>query len=104
MYAKPIILALLAACGFSTGPEPLEKTPTNVASTAPEPGPNDFDGPHVKPLEDQHFCCSSVDLAKFTGEGCITIPKDNATINACANVLYCPSKWAKADGDVACAD
>jgi hypothetical protein len=95
MHAKPFILAILAACGLSTGPE------SSGRSDAPE-SPGDFDGPHVKPLEGKHFCCSSVDPDKLTGEGCIGIPDDNAIINACSYVLYCPDAWTKADGKVAC--
>jgi hypothetical protein len=90
MYAKPIILALLAACGFSTNPEPPD-------------GPDDRAPPNGA-QEAKHFCCTSVDQDKLTGEGCIGIPDDNAIINACSYVLFCSGDWTKADGHVVCDD
>jgi hypothetical protein len=86
MLAKPIFLAIVAACGIQsnsvvTPDEPVKRTPDEVQ-------------------EDQHFCCQSVDPKTWTGEGCGAISKEN--INSCDKVLYCPGKWAKDDGKVTC--
>jgi hypothetical protein len=88
---KPILLALLTACGgHSTAPsEPGEEQPVE---------PPDIDDAQ----EDQHFCCKSVDLEKWTGEDCVAISKEH--INSCNEVLYCPGLWGKSNGVVKCRD
>lgn len=52
-------------------------------------------------VEDQHFCCQSVDLDKWSGEDCTTIPAE--LINSCAEVLYCGGNWGKSGNKVKCA-
>ncbi|PRQ09068.1 hypothetical protein [Enhygromyxa salina] len=85
MLTKTMLMAFLAACGVSSNPAT---------------SPNEKQPPEEDVQEDQHFCCASVDLENFTGEGCTAISKE--TINACSNVLYCPEMWAKSEGKVAC--
>jgi hypothetical protein len=51
-------------------------------------------------LEDQHFCCHSVDPKTKSGEGCNTIGPNQ--IDACAEVLVCPGFWAKHDRTIYC--
>jgi hypothetical protein len=62
------------------------------------------DQPDKKPPkevgEDQHFCCSKVDLADLTGEDCVAVGVES--INTCAAVLYCEGSWGKEDAKVAC--
>jgi hypothetical protein len=85
---KPVLLALLAACGVHSGSE-----------SAPDEqplAPPDVDDAQ----EDQHFCCKSVNVKNWTGEDCVTIPKES--IDFCNAVLYCPGKWGKSDGIVTC--
>jgi hypothetical protein len=84
MLTKPLLLAILAVCGAHSGPDNQPVKPPDI----------DEGG------EDQHFCCNDVDAAKFTGDGCVAIAKEN--INSCNAVLYCPGKWAKKDGKVTC--
>lgn len=84
---KTIVLAILTACGVSspdaTG-EPVQ--PPNVD----------------KPVEEQHFCCQSVDHKNKTGDGCTAISGTLEVINSCNKVLYCPGFWTKDDGVVTC--
>jgi hypothetical protein len=52
-------------------------------------------------LEDQHFCCVSVDLnGKGSGENCTATSKE--LINNCQNVLHCNGSWGKVDDTVRC--
>jgi hypothetical protein len=89
MFTKPLILAILAACGV----------PSNPATTEPPP-----DQPDVRPPDetqkDQHFCCQSVDHTTMSGDGCQTIGATQ--IDLCTNVLYCEGNWAKEGGKVWC--
>jgi hypothetical protein len=90
MIAKPLLLAFLAACGVTS----------SAATTEPPTEHPDKQPPQDPGLEDQHFCCTSVSLKDFTGEGCTAVAKE--AINSCPNVLYCPEGWAKSEGKVAC--
>lgn len=65
-------------------------------------GPDKKDPPPERPLEDgQHFCCDTVDHAKQTGEGCVTIGPSH--VELCPNVLYCSGNWSKTeDGHAQC--
>lgn len=96
MLTKSILIAFLAAFGVVSSPE---VSPEASPKTNPEASP-----PEKQPPEDfqehQYFCCTSVDLKTFTGEGCTAI--NNEKINTCANVLYCPNMWARSEGKVAC--
>ena len=92
MLTKPLLLTILAACGAHH----------NIKSAeSPTEEPDERQPPDT-PQEDQHFCCTDVDPAKFTGDGCVAISGALETINACNNVLYCPGKWTKKDGNVTC--
>jgi hypothetical protein len=82
---KAILLALLAACGVHSASDEQPLAPPDNGDDA---------------QEDQHFCCKSVDLDKWTGEDCLTIPKES--IDFCASVLYCEGNWGKQDGIVKC--
>jgi hypothetical protein len=126
MFTKSILFALLAACGVqssSSPDEPLGGDPDANARAAA--AARDFldkqmqtqrqlhnasteppsEQPDKKPPDDdqmdQHFCCQSVDLKNFSGEGCQTIGQGQ--IDLCTRVLYCPGKWAKDEGKVVCA-
>lgn len=87
MFTKILLFAFIAACGGQT----------NSASNPDEPGKAPPEQPVV---EDQHFCCQSVDPKTKTGDGCVTIAQTQ--IDRCAKVLYCPGFWAKDDGTVTC--
>jgi hypothetical protein len=87
---RPIAFAILAACGV----------PSNMATIESPTEQPDKKPPDDPALEDQHFCCTSVSLKDFTGEGCTAVAKE--AINSCPNVLYCPEGWAKSEGKVAC--
>jgi hypothetical protein len=90
MLTKPLLLAIIAACGVSN------------SATQPE-GPGDLEPPEAdKPAEDQHFCCKSVDLKNASGEDCFTLPKDGKLIDLCAEVLYCSGDWGKSNGVTQC--
>jgi hypothetical protein len=80
---KPIIATILAACSVAASPDNIEP-------------------PVLEEGEDQHFCCSWVDMDSKTGEGegCVAIAKES--INSCNGVLYCDGKWQKLDGKVKC--
>lgn len=87
---RPLLLALLAACGVpSATATALDEQPLAPPETE-------------EPPEDQHFCCRSVDPKTLTGDGCTAISGSLETINACNNVLFCPGAWTKQDGVVTC--
>lgn len=92
MLTKPILIALLAACGVNSSPGAADP-PTEQPEKKP---PADVQ-------EDQHWCCQSVNHKGKTGEGCSAISGSLEVINSCANVLYCPGFWTKEDGNVTCA-
>ncbi len=89
---KKILLAFLTAC---SAPASASDTATTAPDEQPLAPPNDIDEP-----EDQHFCCQEVNVETKSGENCITIPKES--IDACAEVLFCPGFWAKHKGVVTC--
>lgn len=89
MITKPLLLALLAACGVPSNTATIESPP----SEQPDKPPDDDQ-------MDQHFCCQSVDPKTMSGEGCQTMGAGQ--IDLCANVLYCEGNWAKVDGKVTC--
>jgi hypothetical protein len=90
MLAKPLLIALLAACGVNSSPATTE--PPEQPIEPPDDG-----------LEDgQHFCCE-----KFTtdgGDGCVTIGE--AHVALCDKVLYCGGsyQYEKTGGSVKCLD
>jgi hypothetical protein len=86
VLTKPLLLALLAACGVNSS-----TTTTEPPTKAPPSEPSQ---------EDQHFCCHDVDQKSLSGDGCVTIGKEQ--INSCNNVLYCSGNWSKKDGHVVC--
>jgi hypothetical protein len=89
MLTKPLLFALLAACGGH--------------STATNPDNEPIKPPDIEESgEDQHFCCTDIDFDSKTGEGegCVAIAKEN--INNCNTVLYCEGRWHKKDGKVRC--
>jgi hypothetical protein len=79
---KPLLLALLAACG------------------APSSVPDEI-RPSDDALAGHYFCCHDVNSAKLTGDGCITIGKEQ--VDQCSTVLYCGDSFTQKDGTVTCA-
>ncbi|HLT36343.1 MAG TPA: hypothetical protein VK034_08655 [Enhygromyxa sp.] len=89
MLIRPLLLALIAACGVSnpdTDEQPIQ--------------PPDAD----KPAQDQHFCCKSVSTDKEVkvghGEGCALAEKLH--IGGCTTILYCPRGYTMDGGVVDC--
>jgi hypothetical protein len=94
MFTKPLLLALLAACGVHFNPT----TPAAEQPVKP---------PHAKPIEAQHFCCSGTweDDGRNFGSDCETIGADSMKTCRIAGgaVLYCASSWQQGtDGVVSC--
>jgi hypothetical protein len=121
MFTKSILFALLAACGVQShsaaspderlGGDPYWDDESQAAADAASrdwldrrmktaPDESDKLPPEEPEVKDQHFCCQSVDLKNWTGDGCVTIAPTQ--IDLCTNVLYCPGKWGKQDGKVTC--
>lgn len=94
MGTKPLLIALLAACGVTAGAH------ANTEAAAPPIDEPDKAPPQPPKPKDQHFCCEDVDLKNFTGEGCQLITELQVAL--CDTVLYCEGNWAKKDGKVAC--
>lgn len=85
MRTKPLLIALVAACGVTSG-----------ASADPDKQP-----PPEPPLEKEHyFCCQELDPKGFSGENCTEIPESH--VIACSKVLYCDGKYKKDEGKVTC--
>jgi hypothetical protein len=86
MLTKPLLVALLAACGVnSTG----ATSPAEQLVEQPDKAPPDDD------VEDgQHFCCQS--LGEKSGDGCTFIADKQAAL--CDKLLYCAGSYKK-DGD-----
>jgi hypothetical protein len=92
MLIKPLILAVIAACGV----------PSTQSTAEPPPEQPDKKPPgEVKPM-DQHFCCQSIDHKSLSGDNCNAISDALEVINACAEVLYCEGNWTKSKGTVRC--
>jgi hypothetical protein len=66
------LLVLFAACDRQAQP--------------PEPG--------------QRFCCASLDLATFSGEGCSTLRASEA--DTCDKQLHCAGTWKRDGAQVIC--
>jgi hypothetical protein len=96
MFSKPLIIAIVAACGLTAG----ASSPSTTEPSPPEQ-PGEFEPPAVKPKE-SHWCCQSVDPKTMSGEGCTAISGSTEVINACANYLNCSGGAAKVDGKVTC--
>lgn len=91
MFTKPLLIALLAACGVNS----------SGATAEPPGGEQPVAPPDQPPQEEgQHFCCESVDAEAGKGNGCVTIGKEHIAL--CNNILYCGVSWAKEDGKVTC--
>jgi hypothetical protein len=86
MLTKPLLLALLAACGAHSSP-----------ATAPDEQPIE---PPEDIQKDVFFCCNSADLKTKSGEGCLTIGEKE--VDRCATVLSCTDGFIKQDGVVTC--
>jgi hypothetical protein len=95
LTAKPLILAIVAACGLTAG------APSNQATTEPPADQPDYQPPEMKP-KDSHWCCQSVDLKTKSGEDCTAMSGSLELINACAEYLYCSGDAAKHDGKTYC--
>lgn len=96
MLTKPLLLALLAACGAPSNVQP---------DAAPPDAPDDVEPPDVvKPPEAQYFCCQSVSADTKTnyghGDGCNMIDAGRAAL--CSELLYCPSGFVSSQGSVDC--
>jgi hypothetical protein len=83
MLIKPVLVALLAACGVHSNPD----SPTEI-------------GPPDDITEGTYFCCHDVDPVKATGDGCVTISEKQ--VDHCSTVLYCGGTFTKEDGTVRC--
>jgi hypothetical protein len=90
MLTKPLLLAVLAACGV----------PSTLATADPAEQPDEIEPPPEPPQKDQHFCCQNVDPKTKSGEGCLTIGKGQ--IDQCPELLYCAGSYAKHDGKTYC--
>lgn len=88
MLTKPVLLALLAACGVNSSTATAEPPSEQPDRAPPDEGEKDY-----------IFCCQDVDTAKETGEGCITIGEKQ--IDSCSTVLACET-FTKKDGKVTC--
>jgi hypothetical protein len=97
MFAKPLIIAIVAACGVTAG---AASTP---ATAEPPADPPDYQPLEEKP-KDSHWCCKSVDPKTASGEDCTSITGTPEVINACAEYLNCSGSAAKHDGKVTCLD
>jgi hypothetical protein len=92
MLTKPVLLALLAACGVHSSTEAPDPPAEQPVELPPEP-----------PVEEgQYFCCDSVDLKSKSGEGCVSLAA--ALIDLCLDVLYCGGDWGKTGGKTQCLD
>lgn len=89
VMTKPLLLALLAACGVTS----------NSATTEPPPEPPEFKPPDDIE-KDYIFCCQDVDPKNKTGDGCVTIGEKQ--IDQCSTVLACADGFTKKDGTVTC--
>jgi hypothetical protein len=90
MLTKPLILAILAACGVNSS-----AATTEPPSEQPDKQPPDDEG-----VLDQHFCCADIDPKKPSGDGCLPIGKEHMA--SCGKVLYCSGNWTNVDGKVTC--
>jgi hypothetical protein len=97
MFSKPLILAIIAACGVTAG---AASSPATAEPPPPEQ-PGDFEPPAVKPKE-SHWCCQDVDHKTKSGEGCTAMSGSLELINACAEYLYCSGDVAKDNGRTYC--
>jgi hypothetical protein len=97
MYAKPFIIAIIAACGITTNPDSPEKS-SAVDATAASDGPDD-PAPPPNIQKDQHFCCDRLG-GNGSGDGCITIDKTH--VAGCKMVLYCADSYENNNGHVTC--
>jgi hypothetical protein len=93
LTAKPLILALVAACGVTAG--------ASTPATAEPPDDVQPTEPIVKPIE-SHWCCKSVDPKTMSGEDCTAFSGSIEIINTCAEYLHCPDGASKHDGKVTC--
>ena len=50
----------------------------------------------------QRFCCSKLDLATFSGEGCSTIRASEA--DTCDKLLHCAGTWKQDGSQVICGE
>jgi hypothetical protein len=89
MLTKPVLLALLAACGVSSSATTESPSEQPIAPPTKPPEP-----------EGQHFCCAEVDEKTFSGDGCVLISEQQVAL--CNNLLYCDKKYVKQDGKVTC--
>jgi hypothetical protein len=81
-----MLIKLLLVVAAAFGGQPLD----NPRDKNPPPETEDKD----------YFCCHDVDTANKSGEGCITIGKNQ--IDACSTVLACHEGFTKKDGVVTC--
>lgn len=95
MLTKPLILAIITAGSVPSTAATTEPPPTEQPDAPPEQ-------PDKPEVNDQHWCCESVDHETKTGDGCSAISGSLEILNVCANVLYCPGYWTKEDGTVQC--
>jgi len=90
---KPLLLALLSACGVSNSTT--DTGPGDVPDDQPLAPPEDIT------LEEQHFCCASVDAKARRGDGCFLVAKDDLRLCTTA-ILYCPGFYTLDGGVVEC--
>jgi hypothetical protein len=90
MLSKPVLIALLAACGVNPSTET-----TDPPTEQPDKKP-----PDETVKENVYFCCQDADLKTASGEGCLTIGEKE--IDRCNTVLACADGFIKKDGKVFC--
>jgi hypothetical protein len=87
---KLLLLAILAACGVNS----------NSANAGPPVEPPNKEAPDETEEDKDYFCCHSVNTGKRSGDGCVTIGKNQ--IDSCSKVLACAGGFTKDDGTVTC--
>jgi hypothetical protein len=96
LTAKPILLALIAACGVTAG---AASFPASTESLYEQP--DEIEPPDGPPIKDEGylFCCQDADAKTQSGEGCVTIGEKE--IDRCNTVLACKN-FVKKDNKVVC--
>jgi hypothetical protein len=93
MLTKPLLFALLAACGI----------PSTATTEQPEPpAENPVVPPAPPPQEgESYWCCDSVSgQGTGSGNGCEQILQEHVIL--CDKVLHCTKGYSNDDGHVTC--
>lgn len=79
---ESVVFAIIAACSGNPN------------------APPDKEPPPEAPAEDQHFCCTDIDVKTKSGDGCVMIHESQLLL--CTTILYCGGDWALKDGKATC--